>query len=139
LFEKFQRERAAGTLASATANRESLASAFQQSRGIGTSADFRAHVQTFQDAGVDQIILLQQAGRNQHQHICESLETLAREVLPEFSPKAAEREQRKADELAPFIEKALARKKRMAPLADRDIPIVRASVAKPIVNESRAS
>jgi alkanesulfonate monooxygenase SsuD/methylene tetrahydromethanopterin reductase-like flavin-dependent oxidoreductase (luciferase family) len=139
LFDKFQRERAAGTLAAATANRESLASAFQRSGGIGTAADFRAHVQSFQDAGVDQIILLQQAGRNQHQHICESLDTLAREVLPEFSPKAAEREQRKAEELAPFIEKALARKKRMAPLADEDIPIVRASVARPVVNESRAS
>src|SRR5204862_515204 len=61
LFERFQQERAAGTLGSATANRESLASAFQRSRGIRTSADFRAHVHTFQDAGVDQIILLQQA------------------------------------------------------------------------------
>jgi alkanesulfonate monooxygenase SsuD/methylene tetrahydromethanopterin reductase-like flavin-dependent oxidoreductase (luciferase family) len=139
LFERFQQERAAGTLGSATANRESLASAFQRSRGIGTSADFRAHVHTFQDAGVDQIILLQQAGRNKHAHICESLETLAREVLPEFAPKAAEREQRKTEELAPYIEKALARKKRMAPLADADIPVVRASVARPIVNQLQAS
>ncbi len=136
LFELFQQERSAGTLAAATANRESLASAFQGSRGIGTAADFCAHVRTFEAAGVDQIILLQQAGRNRHSHICESLETLAREVLPQFAPKAAEREARKAEELAPYIEKALARKKRMAPLADADIPIVRASVAKPIVNQS---
>jgi hypothetical protein len=54
-------------------------------------------------------------------------------------PKAAERERRKADELAPFIEKALARKKRMPPIDDADIPIVRASVAKPVVNQSTAS
>jgi alkanesulfonate monooxygenase SsuD/methylene tetrahydromethanopterin reductase-like flavin-dependent oxidoreductase (luciferase family) len=136
LFEKFQEERTAGTLASATANRESLASAFQQSRGIGTAADFRAHVRSFEDAGVDQIILLQQAGRNRHEHICQSLELLARDVLPEFVPKAADRDRRKAEELAPHIEKALARKTRMAPLADADIPVVRASAAKPVVNQS---
>ena len=40
----------------------------------------------------------------------------------------------KAEELAPFIAKALARKKEMAPLGDADIPVVRASVAKPAVN-----
>ena len=48
--------------------------------------------------------------------------------------RAAERDQRKAEELAPYIEQALARKKRMAPLADPDIPVVKASVARPIVN-----
>ena len=47
-----------------------------------------------------------------------SIELLAREVLPEFKPKAAERDRRKAEELAPYIAKALARKKRMPPLAD---------------------
>jgi hypothetical protein len=118
------------------ARAESLASAFQGSRGIGTPGDFRAHVKSFEEAGVDQIILLQQAGRNRHEHICESLSLLARDVLPEFAAEAAERDRRKAAELAPYIEKALARKNRMAPLADADIPVVRASVAKPIVNTS---
>jgi hypothetical protein len=121
------------------ARAESLASAFQGSRGIGTAADFREHARTFEAAGVDQIILLQQAGRNRHEHICESLEILGREVLPDFATKAREREQRKAEELAPFIEVALARKQRMPPLADADIPVVRASVAKPIVNQSSAA
>jgi len=139
LFERFQKERSAGTLEAATANRESLASAFQKSRGIGTAEDFREHARSFETAGVDQIILLQQAGRNRHDHICESMELLAREVLPNFSEKAADRERRKAEELAPHIEKALARKQRMAPIADGDIPIVRASVATPIVNQASAS
>ena len=118
------------------ARAESLASAFQRSRGIGTPADFRDHVKSLQDAGVDQIILLQQAGRNRHEHICESLTLLARDVLPEFAGQAAERDRRKASELAPHIERALARKQRMAPLADADIPVVKAAVAKPIVNTS---
>jgi alkanesulfonate monooxygenase SsuD/methylene tetrahydromethanopterin reductase-like flavin-dependent oxidoreductase (luciferase family) len=135
LFERFQQERAAGTFEQATANRENLAVSMERSRGIGTPAQFREHVSNFEAAGVDQIILLQQAGRNRHEHICESLELLQREVLPEFAPKAAERERRKAEELAPYIEKALARKKLMPPIADADIPIVRASVAMPVVNE----
>ena len=134
LFEQFQRELGGGAVGANAANAESLASAFEGSRGIGTPDDFRAHVKHFQDAGVDQIILLQQAGRNRHEHICESLDLLARHVLPEFTESASERDQRKADELAPYVEKALARKKRMAPLADADIPVVKASVARPIVN-----
>ena len=139
LFERFQQERAAGTLTAAMANRENLASSFEGSRGIGTPAQFREHVQGFEAAGVDQIILLQQAGRNRHEHICHSLELLAAEVLPRFAAKSTERERRKAEELAPYIEKALARKQCMAPLADADIPIVRASVAKPVVNQSSAA
>jgi len=136
LFERFQAQRGAGGQGADAAGTESLASAFQSSRGIGTPAQFREHVRGFQAAGVDQIILLQQAGRNRHEHICQSLEMLAREVLPEFAAEAEERERLKARELAPYIERALARKKRMAPLADADIPVVKASVAKPVVNQS---
>jgi alkanesulfonate monooxygenase SsuD/methylene tetrahydromethanopterin reductase-like flavin-dependent oxidoreductase (luciferase family) len=136
LFEQFQSERTSGALANTVAGAESLASAFQSSRGIGTPGEFVEHARSFEAAGVDQIILLQQAGRNRHAHICESLETLAREVLPDFAGQAAARDQRKAEELAPFIDRALTRKKRMAPLADADIPVVRASVAKPMVNQS---
>jgi alkanesulfonate monooxygenase SsuD/methylene tetrahydromethanopterin reductase-like flavin-dependent oxidoreductase (luciferase family) len=136
LFEEFQAERGSGALAATVAGAESLASAFQRSRGIGTPAEFREHVRSFETAGIDQIILLQQAGRNKHAHICESLELLAREVLHEFAAKSPERDRRKAEGLAPFIEKALARKQRMPALADADIPVVRASVAKPVVNQS---
>jgi alkanesulfonate monooxygenase SsuD/methylene tetrahydromethanopterin reductase-like flavin-dependent oxidoreductase (luciferase family) len=136
LFEQFESERDSGALAATVAGAESLASAFQRSGGIGTPAEFRKHVRSFETAGIDQIILLQQAGRNKHGHICESLELLAREVLGEFAAKSAERERRKAEELAPFIEKALARKQRLPALADADIPVVRASVTKPIVNRS---
>jgi alkanesulfonate monooxygenase SsuD/methylene tetrahydromethanopterin reductase-like flavin-dependent oxidoreductase (luciferase family) len=134
LFEQFQKQQSGAVLDANPTHAESLASAFEGSHGIGTPDDFRAHVKHFQDAGVDQIILLQQAGRNRHEHICESLDLLARHVLPEFAERAAERDQRKADELAPHVEKALTRKKRMAPLADADIPVVKASVATPIVN-----
>jgi alkanesulfonate monooxygenase SsuD/methylene tetrahydromethanopterin reductase-like flavin-dependent oxidoreductase (luciferase family) len=136
LWDEFVDQRASGAIAATYQGTEGLASAFQASPGIGTPAEFRKHVHAYEAAGVDQIILLQQAGRNSHADICASLELFARDVLPEFKNKAAERERRKAEELAPYIERALARKRVMVPLADADIPVVRASVAKPAVNQS---
>jgi len=109
-----------------------------QSSGIGTPDDMRAHLRAFEAAGIDQVILMQQAGRNRHEHIRESLELFAAEVMPEFHARAAEREADKAQALAPFIEAAMARKRWMAPLADDDIPIVRASVAKAQINQTAA-
>ena len=100
------------------------------STGIGTPDDMRRHLTAFEAAGVDQVIFMQQAGRNKHEHICQSLELFAAEVMPEFKARGAEREARKAEALAPFIVAALARKDWMKPLADDEIPVVRASVAK---------
>jgi alkanesulfonate monooxygenase SsuD/methylene tetrahydromethanopterin reductase-like flavin-dependent oxidoreductase (luciferase family) len=136
LWQEFQKERTSGAIDAIYSSTENLASAFQRSPGIGTPAEFRKHVHAYEAAGVDQIILLQQAGRNSHGDICASLELFARDVLPEFKAKAAQRERHKAEELAPYIARALARKKVMPPLADADIPVVRASVAKPVVNQS---
>lgn len=95
--------------------------------GIGTPEDLSKHIGEFEDAGVDQIIFLQQAGFNRHDHICEALNLFADEVLPGFKARVEEKERRKAEELAPYIEAALARKKYMQPLADDEIPVIRAS------------
>lgn len=107
--------------------------------GIGTPDDMRQHLRAFQASGIDQVIFMQQAGRNRHDHICESLELFASEVMPEFKAEVAAREERKARELAPFIEAALARKEWMKPLADDEIPVVRASVSKAQVNQTSAA
>ncbi|MCP4908037.1 MAG: LLM class flavin-dependent oxidoreductase [bacterium] len=106
--------------------------------GIGTPDDMRAHLTDFQNAGVDQIIFMQQSGRNRHDHICESLELFADEVMGPFSAECEAREQAKEKELAPYLEAALARKKVMQPLADDDIPVVRASVKRVEVNRQAA-
>ncbi len=100
------------------------------SSGIGTPEDMRKHLEGFQESGVDQVIFLQQAGNNRHDHICESLQLFATEVMPEFKAEAAAREARKAEELAPYITAALKRKSWMKPLADHEIPVVKASAAK---------
>ena len=96
--------------------------------GIGTPDDLAGHIAEFEEAGVDQIIFLQQAGRNPHGEICQSLELFAAEVLPRFQPKQAAKADAKTAELAPYIEAALARKTFMRPLSEDEIPVVRASV-----------
>ena len=95
-------------------------------------ADF--HIRAFQAAGVDQVIFLQQAGRNKHEHICESLELFAAEVMGEFKAEVADREARKAQELAPYIAAAMARKTWMQPLSDDEIPVVKASADRAQIN-----
>jgi alkanesulfonate monooxygenase SsuD/methylene tetrahydromethanopterin reductase-like flavin-dependent oxidoreductase (luciferase family) len=93
-------------------------------RGIGTPDEIRAHLRGFADSGVDQVAFIQQGGRNRHEHICEALELFARDVMPEFKEHEEERERKKAEELAPYVEKAMARKHRMRALADEEIPSV---------------
>ena len=130
LFEDFQASRAASDDEIIAATR----AAARNANGIGTPADIREHIEGFQAAGVDQVIFLQQAGRNRHQHICESLELFAAEVMPAFKAQVAEREAKKAAELAPFLEAAMARKRWMKPLEDHEIPVVPASRARAQIN-----
>jgi alkanesulfonate monooxygenase SsuD/methylene tetrahydromethanopterin reductase-like flavin-dependent oxidoreductase (luciferase family) len=51
---------------------------------IGSPDTIRKKLRRFQQSNVDQIILLNQAGKNSHEHICASLELFAKEVMPEF-------------------------------------------------------
>ena len=91
-------------------------------RGIGTPEQLRAHLKSFEDSGVDQVAFIQQGGKNRHDHICQSLELFAREVLPEFDAREEDRAKRKQEELAPFIEQAMMRKEKVVPLTDDTIP-----------------
>jgi alkanesulfonate monooxygenase SsuD/methylene tetrahydromethanopterin reductase-like flavin-dependent oxidoreductase (luciferase family) len=76
----------------------------------GTPAQIREYLRRFEDAGVDQVIFVMQAGKNRHEHICESLERFGTEVLPEFKERDEAQVAAKADRLAPVVEAALARK-----------------------------
>ncbi len=89
---------------------------------IGTPAQLRESLRLFENNGVDQTIFIQQGGNNRHEHICESLELFASEVMPEFKERDAARQARKMEALAPYIEVAFERKKAMPPLAEHDIP-----------------
>ncbi len=96
-----------------------------EGRSIGTPDDVRAHLRRMEEAGVDQVVFIQQVGRNRHEHICESLRLFASEVMPEFTARRSEREAKKAVELAPYVEAALKRKRWMQPLAEDEIPVVK--------------
>jgi len=67
---------------------------------IGAPETIRRRLREFEATGVDQVILLAQAGRTAHDDICRSLELFAREVMPEFHARAPEHGRWKADVLA---------------------------------------
>jgi hypothetical protein len=90
--------------------------------GIGTPHQLREHLRKFADAGVDQAVFIQQGGNNLHENICEDLSLFAKEVMPEFKEAEEARVRRKDEELAPYVEAAMARKERAAQMKDEEIP-----------------
>jgi alkanesulfonate monooxygenase SsuD/methylene tetrahydromethanopterin reductase-like flavin-dependent oxidoreductase (luciferase family) len=77
---------------------------------IGTPAQVSDLIARYEAAGVDQVMFVMQAGNNRHEHICESIELFAREVLPRFADCREQKEAAKADRLAAAVDKALARR-----------------------------
>jgi alkanesulfonate monooxygenase SsuD/methylene tetrahydromethanopterin reductase-like flavin-dependent oxidoreductase (luciferase family) len=51
---------------------------------IGSPETIAKKLRRFRTSHIDQVILLNQAGKNSHEHICDSLELFAKEVMPEF-------------------------------------------------------
>jgi alkanesulfonate monooxygenase SsuD/methylene tetrahydromethanopterin reductase-like flavin-dependent oxidoreductase (luciferase family) len=92
------------------------------SRGIGTPQQLREHLRGFEAAGVDQVAFIQQGGRNRHDHICEALDLFAGTVMPEFKARDAARRQARLDELAPFLDQAMARKQKLPLLGPDEVP-----------------
>ena len=95
-----------GTLGAKLANGDSTGL-----RGaIGTPDQVRRYLRRYEEAGVDQVIFVLQAGRNRHEDIMESIELFGREVLPEFAERDEALSVAKAARLAPVIEQVMARK-----------------------------
>ena len=57
---------------------------------IGSPDTIRARLKELEATNVDQVIFLNQAGKNTHEDICDSLKLFAREVMPEFHARDAE-------------------------------------------------
>ena len=70
---------------------------------VGSPETIRRKLRKFESSHIDQVILLNQAGRNSHQDICDSLELFAREVMPEFHANIAAQDAWKAQVLAGTI------------------------------------
>jgi alkanesulfonate monooxygenase SsuD/methylene tetrahydromethanopterin reductase-like flavin-dependent oxidoreductase (luciferase family) len=77
---------------------------------IGTPEQVAELCARYEAAGVDQVIFVLQAGKNRHEHICESIELFGSEVLPRFAGEAEAREDAKRERLAGAVEAALARR-----------------------------
>src|SRR5581483_12381634 len=67
---------------------------------IGSPETIRRKLRKFEQSHVDQVILLNQAGRNTHADICSSLELFARDVMPEFAARDDDHQQWKQAVLA---------------------------------------
>ena len=111
---------------------------------IGTPAQVADLVDRYAKAGVDQVMFVMQAGNNRHEHICESIELFASEVLPRFAAGRDEREAAKAERLAAAADRALARRDppRTLPqpyLIDEDAEIAAADSARQVPLRERAA
>ena len=73
---------------------------------IGDPDQVRQTLEVYEEAGVDQVVFIQQGGRNRHEHICESLELFASDVMPGFKQRDDARTKAKTEELAPYIQAA---------------------------------
>jgi alkanesulfonate monooxygenase SsuD/methylene tetrahydromethanopterin reductase-like flavin-dependent oxidoreductase (luciferase family) len=71
---------------------------------IGSPQTIIERLRRFEESHVDQVILLNQAGKNAHEDICSSLELFASEVMPEFHEREPEHQEWKAQVLAGDIE-----------------------------------
>ncbi len=71
---------------------------------IGSPDTIRERLKELEAAHVDQVIFLNQAGKNTHESICESLELFAKTVMPEFVATEAEHQTWKEAVLAGEIE-----------------------------------
>ncbi|MDX1384133.1 MAG: LLM class flavin-dependent oxidoreductase [Thermoanaerobaculia bacterium] len=60
---------------------------------IGSPDTVRERLLELERANVDQVIFLNQAGKNSHEDICSSLELFAREVMPEFHEREKEHQE----------------------------------------------
>ena len=73
----------------------------RRSRGlIGSPESLRERLRKFEASHVDQVILINQAGRNTHEDICSSLELFAEEVMPEFHERDGEHQAWKREVLS---------------------------------------
>ena len=71
---------------------------------IGSPDTIRARLRKFEASNVDQVILLNQSGKNTHDDICSSLELFGHEVMPEFHEREPEHQEWKRQVLAGAVE-----------------------------------
>ncbi len=89
--------------------------------GFGTPDEIRSYLKQWEETGVDQILLLAQNGNVPHEAICSSHELFFKEIAPEYHEREEKRQKEKAARLAPAIERALKRKKKVEPPREKTV------------------
>lgn len=89
--------------------------------GVGSPEELEPRFRAYEEAGVDQLILLQQAGRADMSSICESLALFGAEVLPRFIERDIALQRAKEARLEPFIAQAM---ERITSVPSVDPPVV---------------
>jgi alkanesulfonate monooxygenase SsuD/methylene tetrahydromethanopterin reductase-like flavin-dependent oxidoreductase (luciferase family) len=77
---------------------------------VGTPAMLRERLRDFEQAGIDQVLCISQAGKIPHDLLCSSIELFSKEVLPEFKERDLASANRQSERRARINEKAMARK-----------------------------
>jgi alkanesulfonate monooxygenase SsuD/methylene tetrahydromethanopterin reductase-like flavin-dependent oxidoreductase (luciferase family) len=77
---------------------------------VGTPDMIRTRLREFEQAGIDQVVCLSQAGKIPHDLLCSSIELFTKEVLPEFKERDQKSARPRAERNARLCEKAMARK-----------------------------
>jgi alkanesulfonate monooxygenase SsuD/methylene tetrahydromethanopterin reductase-like flavin-dependent oxidoreductase (luciferase family) len=81
---------------------------------VGSVEQVRDYMERYERNGMDMVLLQSQLGMNKHEDICESMELFAKEIMPAFQDRHEKAEKEKAARLAPAIDRALARKEKLA-------------------------
>ena len=82
---------------------------------VGTPETIRKTLRDFEDAGIDQVLCIAQAGKVPHELLCSSIELFSKEVLPEFKDRDLAGARKRAELCARINQKAMANKKSDAP------------------------
>jgi alkanesulfonate monooxygenase SsuD/methylene tetrahydromethanopterin reductase-like flavin-dependent oxidoreductase (luciferase family) len=77
---------------------------------VGTPNQIADLIERYEAAGVDTVIFVSQAGRNQHEHICESLELFGKEVMPRFAEQADQKDEERLARVAEASNAAMMRR-----------------------------
>ena len=83
---------------------------------VGNPEMIRKRLREFEDAGIDQVVCLSQAGRIPHEVLCSSIELFSKEVLPEFKERDLRCARAQAERQARMTAKAMERKPKVEPV-----------------------
>jgi len=77
---------------------------------VGTPEQLRTRLRDFEQAGIDQVLCIAQAGKIPHDLLCSSIQLFSKEVLPEFKDRDMAEAGKQAERRARINEKAMTRK-----------------------------